>query len=189
MHSRMLGCNCWAYTNAKVLRENRVRQDAAAKIHNGCGREWDCYSQIKHQIVETLLWYAVMESYWRGDCNNNTNRREKERKQKKKQSQTWQTWGVLNMHNIVVLLLRVPTQNAIEWYIMYHHLMGWVMTRHLIRRVHYDSSSAYSPCNEMKHLRTNKAQMSPITKNPIMQCIAKAACKVLISKRNSILKY
>lgn len=87
LHSRMLGRNCWAYTNAKVSRENGARQDAAAKIHNGCRREWDCYSQIKHQIVETLLWYAVMESYWRGDCNKNTNRREKEKRQKKKQRQ------------------------------------------------------------------------------------------------------
>lgn len=82
------GCNCRAYTNAKVSGVSSVRQDTTAKMHKGCGRECDCYSQIKHQIVETLLWYAVMESYCRGDCNKNTNRREKGRRQKEKQSQT-----------------------------------------------------------------------------------------------------
>lgn len=81
------------------------------KIHKDCGREWDCYSQIKHQIVETLLWYAVMESYCRGDCNKNTNRKEKGKKDKRKSQikqkavPTPQIWGILIMHNIFVLLL------------------------------------------------------------------------------------
>lgn len=160
------------YPNKQVVRDGKTKHlKLWGWIHltdNVCVRLRVCYSQIKHQIVETLLWYAVMESYCREISQNTAQMRRRDRRKMPNETKLStprfkHCQYLLFTFQFVLLFLRVWSlvsyriRNSVEIKLQNKFAGHNIIYRHRyvewIHSVSWHSCHPDNPCDQVNPLR------------------------------------